>query len=70
MMQGERFEDYKLVFACPETLTTTHGAPAPLSLRENGKSRSITPRSNNIPTLLFEHVRSPYVTLTNLVKTV
>ncbi len=25
MMQGERFEDYKLVFACPETLTTTHG---------------------------------------------
>lgn len=64
MRADERFEDYKLVFACPETQTTTHGV-ASLCLNEEREIALDYATFKNIPTLLFEHLRSPYVTLTN-----
>lgn len=64
MAAGESFTDYRLVFACPEDQL----------LEKNGqrfelKGETEIPLSYELfekfPTLLFEHLRSPYVTLTN-----
>lgn len=64
MAPGERFSDYRIEFACPEEASKDNkGRTMPLI---DGRSIPLSYELfDQIPTLLFEHAHSPYVTLTN-----
>lgn len=64
MQEGESFEDYRLVFDRPETQTTGRKETQFQLNLENEIALSYS-LFDKIPTLLFEQLNSPYVTLTN-----
>ena len=64
MEKGERFQDYKVIFACPETQTCVAG-DSRLCLNDEKEMALDYATFSSIPTIILEHVKSPYVTLTN-----